>query len=177
MIKDSQEAKSFVSEINDLHKTASHNCWAYVVGKKGETVYCSDAGEPSGTAGKPILNALKKNNMSNTIAVVTRYFGGVKLGVRGLIDAYGGVADRCIQLADKIEIIDYFYYKIQVDYSFIDQLKYKLNMEGVIFKDCGFSQNILLTLQIHEDINPKIINILDDLQNNKKLFYQLISLK
>lgn len=55
-----EEAKEFISQISEEHKTATHNCWAYIVGEKGKTYHCSDAGEPSGTAGKPILNALKK---------------------------------------------------------------------------------------------------------------------
>ena len=73
-----KDAKEYISKISTEHKTATHNCWAYIVGEKGETFHNSDAGEPPGTAGKPILNTLKKHNTTNIVAVVTRYFVGVK---------------------------------------------------------------------------------------------------
>jgi len=79
-----EKAKQFISRISKENKTANHNCWAYILGEKGELFHCSDAGEPSGTAGKPMLNALQSHCMTNIAAVVTRHFGGVKLGVRGL---------------------------------------------------------------------------------------------
>ena len=87
-ITDFDSAKHFIHEINDLHSQATHNCYAYIFGKNGETSFSSDAGEPSGTAGKPILNMLLRHEMTNAVIVITRYFGGVKLGVRGLIEAY-----------------------------------------------------------------------------------------
>src|SRR5687768_10618077 len=82
-----EEAKAFISEISGQYKDATHNCWAYITGKNGDIFHSSDAGEPAGTAGKPILNTLNKYRLTNISAVVTRYYGGVKLGVRGLIDA------------------------------------------------------------------------------------------
>ena len=81
------------------HRDATHNCRAYVI---NNIEYSSDDGEPSGTAGKPILGAIKKSGLMNVMIVVTRYFGGVKLGVRGLIDAYGGVAEKVLELAGSV---------------------------------------------------------------------------
>ncbi len=89
-------AKNFISKVSKEYKTATHNCWAYVVGDSAQISHCSDAGEPPGTAGKPMLNTLLSHNMTCTAAVVTRYYGGVKLGVRGLIEAYALAVDQTI---------------------------------------------------------------------------------
>ena len=83
-----EAAKKAISDRAATHSRATHNCWAYILGYQGETAHSSDAGEPSGSAGRPILNALKSSSLTNVVAVVTRYYGGVKLGVRGLIEAY-----------------------------------------------------------------------------------------
>jgi len=121
-----QEAKEFISQISAEHKTANHNCWAYIVGEKGETFHSSDAGEPSGTAGQPMLNALKKHDMTNIVAVVTRYFGGVKLGVRGLIDAYGESVTAAIKMLPLKKLVKLSSYKICCGYEHAEQIKYKV---------------------------------------------------
>ena len=100
---DEAEARDFLTQIVSQHRDATHNCRAYVL--SNGTEYSSDDGEPSGTAGRPILNAIKHSELVNVIVVVTRYFGGVKLGVRGLIDAYGGVAAKALDLAGRVECV------------------------------------------------------------------------
>jgi len=88
-----EEAQAQLKEIAEKYPKATHYCWAYRLGTGTSLLeHCSDAGEPAGTAGRPILGALKRAGLENTLLVVTRYFGGVKLGVRGLIDAYGEAA-------------------------------------------------------------------------------------
>ncbi|MGB4096154.1 MAG: YigZ family protein, partial [Acetomicrobium sp.] len=84
-----EEAKKIIREISKEHSNATHNCWAYKVGVDFPQKHYSDGGEPSGTAGKPILGEIERANLTNAVIVVTRYFGGIKLGVRGLIEAYG----------------------------------------------------------------------------------------
>ena len=83
---------------------ANHHCWAYRIGTENVIEHCSDAGEPAGTAGRPILGMLKRHCLRNTLLVVTRYFGGVKLGVRGLIEAYGESAELAIKEAGTVEM-------------------------------------------------------------------------
>ena len=98
------EARDFLSRVRAECHDATHNCWAYVLATEDLTEEnSSDDGEPSGTAGRPILGALKRSGLSNAMIIVTRYFGGVKLGVRGLIEAYGGVAARAVEAADTVE--------------------------------------------------------------------------
>lgn len=94
------EAKAFVAQIREEHSQASHNCYAYRIGSSENPIeYFNDHGEPSGTAGKPILGAIQRLNLTNVVIVVTRYFGGKKLGVRGLIEAYGQIATLTLQEA------------------------------------------------------------------------------
>ncbi|HCA40348.1 MAG TPA: thymidylate synthase [Aminobacterium sp.] len=96
-------ARQFISDVSQKHKQATHNCWAYRVGIDPIIEYCSDAGEPSGTAGKPILGAIQRANLTFTTVVITRYFGGIKLGVRGLIEAYGNATTQALEKAGKKE--------------------------------------------------------------------------
>ena len=94
-VTDPESARDYIREIKKTHKQANHNCSAYII---GETCFSSDDREPRGTAGRPILNMLKRYEMTNVVIVVTRYFGGVELGIRGLIEAYGKVAEETIKL-------------------------------------------------------------------------------
>lgn len=90
------EAQQFVARIRAEHPTANHNCWAYVLGSDGSVQKASDDGEPGGTAGVPMLQMLTRRDIRYTAAVVTRYFGGIKLGAGGLIRAYGGVVGEAL---------------------------------------------------------------------------------
>lgn len=94
------EAKAFIAEVSD--PSANHNCWAWRI---GQAYRFSDDGEPSGTAGKPILQAIDGQALDGVVAVVTRFFGGILLGSGGLVRAYGGTAATCLRAAEKVEII------------------------------------------------------------------------
>jgi uncharacterized YigZ family protein len=97
-----EEARAFIAGIKKRHWDANHNCSAYVVGDRGDVQRTSDDGEPSGTAGVPMLNVLLKRELTDTVAVVTRYFGGTKLGAGGLIRAYGQAVSAAI---DEVGIV------------------------------------------------------------------------
>lgn len=93
-------AKAFVADVREVHREATHNCYAYRVGSPpADVTYFNDHGEPAGTAGKPILGAIMKKDLTDVVVVVTRYFGGKKLGVRGLIEAYGQTATAVLDKA------------------------------------------------------------------------------
>ncbi len=169
-----QEAKEFVAQINQDHKNATHNCWAYIVGNKGETCHSSDDGEPSGTAGKPMLNALNKHQLTNVAAVVTRYFGGVKLGVRGLIDAYGGVCDRAIDQSHTEDLLFKKQLSITTDYDFYNILKYRIQMEGLIILGTEYTDKVIVSVEIPEETLPDLDQILKEMKNNRKLDYLII---
>ena len=112
------EAKSFIAQIREEHSQANHNCYAYRIGSGANPLeYFNDHGEPSGTAGKPILGAIQRLNLTNVVVVVTRYFGGKKLGVRGLIEAYGQTATLALNEAGSAIRVPKFKATLVYNYS------------------------------------------------------------
>jgi uncharacterized YigZ family protein len=141
-------AKEVISAVAAEHKTANHNCWAYIVGEQGQLFHCSDAGEPSGTAGKPMLNALKKNSMTNIVAVVTRYFGGVKLGVRGLIEAYGESVQAAVDAAALKKLVNYATYTLQVGYDMAETVKYQAQQLQGEITDTAYAVEVTMQMRV-----------------------------
>ena len=113
-VKDEQDFKDYLKEIKKKHYDATHVCSALII---GDIKRSSDDGEPSGTAGSPILNVLVKNNLNNTCALVVRYFGGIKLGAGGLIRAYSSSVSTALQQADKVVDVIFHQYSITYPYE------------------------------------------------------------
>jgi len=168
-VKTMQEAKKYISSIADEHKTANHNCWAYIVGEKGETFHSSDAGEPSGTAGQPMLNALKKHEMTNIVAVVTRYFGGVKLGIRGLIEAYGETVETAIVASPLKKLIRLSSFKISCGYDLAEQLKYKIVQLKAEVSNMDYAADVTISISIEEHLKDDLEKYLIELERAGKL--------
>lgn len=112
-----EEAKSAIESISRKYSDARHNCWAYRVGYPDTVDHSSDDGEPSGSAGRPILGAILKANLFDLAVVVTRYFGGVKLGVRGLIDAYSLTTTEALALCEREELMVTVPFKFSCTYD------------------------------------------------------------
>ncbi|MEG1641478.1 MAG: YigZ family protein [Synergistaceae bacterium] len=113
------EANEFLRSFPVLFPKANHYCWAYRIGHGSSLVeHCSDAGEPAGTAGRPILGSIKRNLLENSLVVVTRFFGGVKLGVRGLIDAYEESAELAISTAGVVTVEVHNFLEFRCGYDF-----------------------------------------------------------
>ena len=112
------EAQSFIKEMNTEFADATHNCWAYVAGPPGNTnrVGMSDAGEPHGTAGRPMLTVLLHSGVGEIAAVVTRYYGGTKLGTGGLVKAYGGAVQLALATLPRAERVDYVEVRLTIAY-------------------------------------------------------------
>jgi uncharacterized YigZ family protein len=142
-----ENAKEFIKNNSDL--TANHNCWAYRVGKDYRF---NDDGEPSGTAGKPIYSAIDHQNLTDVVVLVIRWFGGVKLGTGGLCRAYGGVAAKCLNAADKKEIVHAIYASILFPYTMTQQIYHFLNVHKLPKIDEEFQQNgILIQTEVIAD--------------------------
>ena len=109
-----KESKAIIQKLNQKYNDATHNCTAYIV---NDSEGYDDNGEPGGTAGKPMINVLRKNDLHNITAVVTRYFGGIKLGAGGLVRAYSKSVMEAINEAEIVEIEEYSVYKVTFDYS------------------------------------------------------------
>jgi len=124
-VSSSEEAQSFIREMNTEFADATHNCWAYVIGPPGTTsrVGMSDAGEPHGTAGRPMLTVLLHSGVGDIAAVVTRYYGGTKLGTGGLVKAYGGAVQHALATLPLTERIDYVEIAVTLGYASIDALR------------------------------------------------------
>jgi len=118
-----QEAQSFIDNIKNQHKSANHNCSAYMIGEHDNIQKANDDGEPSGTAGFPMLEVLKKQGLKDTVVVVTRYFGGIKLGGGGLIRAYGKATTEGISAAQVVERKLHYIMKISIDYTWLGKVE------------------------------------------------------
>ncbi|OLP42925.1 IMPACT family protein [Rhizobium oryziradicis] len=121
-IASEEDAKALLAEHSDL--AANHNCWAW---RLGQTYRFNDDGEPSGTAGKPILQAIDGQQMDGVLVIVTRWFGGILLGSGGLIRAYGGTAAQCLREAEKVEVIHRSQHMFRVGFSDLALVKARLS--------------------------------------------------
>ncbi len=145
-VNSQEEAREFVRRISRDHADATHNCWAYrVYGGGGILEHFSDAGEPRGSAGIPILNTLKKHDLVNVSAVVSRYFGGVKLGIRGLIDAYSSVVEMALSKARFVKLRPVKIFKVEAEYSKMGKIISRINsMGGKIIKMENTESGVIL---------------------------------
>lgn len=136
------EAQQFISEIKKIHKKATHNCSAYLIGEQDNIQKTHDDGEPSGTAGVPILDVLKKNNLHFIACVVTRYFGGIKLGAGGLIRAYGSSVSHALK---ELGIILHTKQKIiamSVDYTLSGKFEHFLTHAPITLIDTVYTDKV-----------------------------------
>ncbi len=116
-VKSEDEARGFIEKVRKKYSLANHHCYAFVADEEGRSFRFSDDGEPQGTAGMPILNVLKSKRFYNTVAVVTRFFGGVKLGAGGLTRAYGNAVTECLKTAKIKDMRPVEFCEISVDYD------------------------------------------------------------
>lgn len=140
------QAEEFINKIKKKYWDATHNVYAYNIGLDDNIQKCSDDGEPSGTAGKPVLDIIKSRDIKNVLVVVTRYFGGIKLGANGLIRAYSESAKIGLNNAQIIEKVKCNKYKVTVDYEILGKLEWELNQKKLIIKDIEYTDKVTLTI-------------------------------
>ena len=138
--KNKKESKEIIQELNQKYNDATHNCTAYIVGD-GEGF--DDDGEPGGTAGKPMINVLRKNELHNVTAVVTRYFGGIKLGAGGLVRAYSKSVMDAVSNADIVEIEEYDVFKITFEYSDIKMVDTEVRNNSLESIDKEYTDKVI----------------------------------
>ena len=166
-VKTEKEAQEFIQEIKKKYFDARHNCSSYIIGQSSEIQKSSDDGEPSGTAGIPILEVLKKNELSDIVAVVTRYFGGIKLGAGGLIRAYGKSATLAIESATVVKKSIFNAYKLTLDYSLIDTFENYLHLNEIRIKDKEYTDNVTFTILLPQLISDNTIKDIINLTANR----------
>ncbi|USS87810.1 YigZ family protein [Fructilactobacillus hinvesii] len=163
-IQSEDGANNFIQQIQTEHKKATHNCFAYVCGETDQIQRESDNGEPSGTAGVPILEVIKKNQLHNVAIVVTRYFGGIKLGAGGLIRAYSGSAAQVITTVGIVERVTHEGLQITVDYKNYDQLNYFLTTHDFVIQNVDYQASVTVTTSVAvehlEELQTDLQNLL-----------------
>jgi len=164
-IRSEEEAIQFIDSIKKKHWNATHNCSAYMIGGKDEIQKANDDGEPSGTAGKPILEVIKKQGLKNTCIVVTRYFGGILLGAGGLIRAYGQTASEAIKATGVVERILHTIIDITIDYTLLGKLENELNSRNYRIKDIDYFDKVTLHVLIEVGKEDSFINWMTNLTN------------
>ena len=155
-VESEEEAVSFISETKKKYWDARHNCSAFVIGKRQELTRCSDDGEPAGTAGRPMLDVLLKENIHNAAVVVTRYFGGVLLGTGGLVRAYQQATKAGLSASEIIEKKDGAVLFIRTDYTGIGRLQYLFAQEKLTVMDTAYEADVLVKAVIPENDKKRI---------------------
>lgn len=144
-VESEADAWSFIEEIRARHSDANHNCFAF---KAGAVQRMSDDGEPSGTAGRPILDVLEKQGLSDTAIVVTRYFGGIRLGAGGLVRAYSQTAVAGVEVAGVAAAVLAIDLVITVDYNLVGKVQHLLAQSGALTLDSDFGQHVTITCRV-----------------------------
>lgn len=139
-----QEALAFLEEMKKKYWDARHNCSAYIIGRKAELVRCSDDGEPSGTAGRPMLEVLMGQKLRDTAVVVTRYFGGTLLGTGGLVRAYTQAVQAGLSNSTIVTMRYTTVLKIGTDYQGIGKIQYLLGKNGILVQDTEYTEQVCI---------------------------------
>ena len=149
-ISNEEEGREYIAQIKKKHHKANHSCSAMIVGEDGHIKRSSDDGEPSGTAGVPMLTVLEKQGLTNIVAVVTRYFGGIKLGAGGLIRAYSGSVAHAIEEIGRVEVKELTGLTVELTYSQYQVFSNFLEKEGLQEFDTTFLSDVSTTLFVEE---------------------------
>lgn len=161
------EAREFINTIKKEHYKATHNCSAFILGERSEMKRSSDDGEPSGTAGVPMLGVLENHQLTNVCAVVTRYFGGIKLGAGGLIRAYAGSVALAIKEIGSVHIKEQLGLRLTLSYSQYQELPNFLKAKQLQDQDTAFTDQVQTTIFVDKDDKDSVIESLIELFNGK----------
>lgn len=171
-VKTSEEATQFINSIKSKHWDATHNVYAYVL-KENNIQRYSDDGEPSGTAGVPVLDVLLKENLVDVCVVATRYFGGTLLGAGGLVRAYSHTSKIAVDAGGIITMAECSVLSVKVDYSFYDRMNILLKDFGANITDTQFADNIEIKFSIKKDRQRALEDKLTDISNGRYLLTYL----
>lgn len=169
-VSDEQEIKSILEEVRKEHHEARHHCYAYMLGKDMQVWRANDDGEPSGTAGRPILGQIKSFGLTNVLIIVSRYFGGTLLGVSGLINAYKSAAGSALSNAEITDHIINESYRITYPYSAMNDVMKILKEENVIQAEQTFELECRIRIQFRLSISKKILSRLSRIEGLKYEF-------
>lgn len=162
-----QEALDFIAEVKKAHHSATHNCSAYLIGEHDEVQKANDDGEPSGTAGFPMLDVLKKQGLKDTAVVVTRYFGGIKLGGGGLIRAYGSAVSEVLKSTGTVERRLHLLMKATVDYTWLGKVENEVRLSPYPLDHMDYADEVSLFIYVPLAEEDKFRDMMADLTNGQ----------
>lgn len=162
-----QEALDFIDTIKKKHANATHNCSCYMIGAHDNIQKANDDGEPSGTAGVPMLEVLKKQGLQDTVVVVTRYFGGIKLGGGGLIRAYGKATTEGLFAAQVVERKMHYVMKVAVDYNWLGKVENEIRDSHYTLRDISYAEGVELFVFVLQEEEQTFINWITELTNGQ----------
>ena len=162
-----EEALSVLEKVKKQYWDARHHCWAYVIGREQVQERCSDDGEPSGTAGKPILEVIRGQELHDVLIVVTRYFGGTLLGTGGLVRAYTLAAQEGLALSNIITKIDGVKLQIETDYTGLGKIQYLLGQRGIPVFESEYTEKVQLTVLIPVEEEKKLTSEIIEATNGQ----------
>lgn len=162
-----EEAQAFIQQIKKKHWDATHNCSAYLIGEHDLIQKANDDGEPSGTAGVPILEVLKKRQLKDTVAVVTRYFGGIKLGAGGLIRAYGSSTSEALNAIGIVERKLTRVMHTKIDYTWLGKVENELRNSHYQLKEIHYLDNVEVETFVEEGQKEQFIEWMTELTNGQ----------
>jgi len=157
------DAQAFIQSIQKKHHNATHNCFAYIIGEQDQHQKANDDGEPSGTAGIPMLEVLKRLSLKNTVVVITRYFGGVKLGAGGLIRAYSSVTSETVKAIGVVQRERMQGYRVLIEYPLLGKVQNFLTESNYLIEHIEYLENVQLDVYVPieqtEQFNSEIIDV------------------
>lgn len=175
-VESKEEAEEKIKQIKKKYYDAKHHCFAFSIIEENEIAQkSSDDGEPSGTAGAPILNIIKSNNLQNVLIVVTRYFGGILLGTGGLTRAYSESAGKVVEQSELIQKEPGMEVNLSIDYNDNEKFKYYCQKNDVNIIKTEYAENILYKIELNEKEYKKIEE--KNKTNNRQLDFNIISIE
>lgn len=172
-VETEEAAQNFIEQIKKEHRNATHNCSAYIIGEHDQIQKANDDGEPSGTAGVPILDVLKKQHLKDTVVVVTRYFGGIKLGAGGLVRAYGKSTTVGIEAVGVVERRLHSKMKVSADYTWLGKLENELRNSTYLLDHIDYTEGVDFYVLVPAEETDAFINWMTDLSNGQTKIEQV----
>jgi uncharacterized YigZ family protein len=166
-VSSEDEARDFINSIKAEHREARHNVYAYIIGGNCSIQRYSDDGEPQGTGGIPVLEVIKRNNITDTVIVVSRYFGGVLLGASGLVRAYSKAASMAVKEVGIVEKIKAVMLKIKVDYDMLGKIQYNFSKNNWQIDNIQYADMVELSILCEKSKLEEIKKALIDITNDK----------
>ncbi|URT70537.1 YigZ family protein [Cytobacillus firmus] len=162
-----EEAQEFIQSIKKKHYNATHNCSAYLIGENDQIQKANDDGEPSGTAGVPILEVLKKKKLKDSVVVVTRYFGGIKLGAGGLIRAYGKATSEGLQTTGIVERELVTIMHTKIDYTWLGKIENELRSSIYPIKEIHYLESVEIETYVKDELIDSFTSWMTELTNGQ----------